>query len=274
LLIDFMKGLAIGMAAIAPGVSGGTLAVVLGIYEKAANAIANPFRDFRKKVKEFSPLAAGGVVGVLGFSNIISYLFRTYELEVKYLFIGLMLGTFPSLRKQADKDGFRILYLIPFAITLAAAILFSMETDLIPGSSGDEASHFLLIVLYGAIIGFGTIIPGISASFILMYLNVYDIVIDGISRLNPYVLIPAGIGFVLSVLGFANLISLLLRKTYGYTYYAIFGLTAGSILAVFPGFGIGWRYLLCYLLLTGGFILSYYLSNLEKPDKKIQFRLR
>lgn len=262
--MDFLKGMAIGIGAIAPGVSGGTLAVIFGLYEKITDAIANLFHEFWKKVKGFFFLGLGGVIGVLGFSNIISYLFKNYELEVKYLFIGLMAGTFPSLRKQADKQGFRYSYLIPFTITLAIAVLFAiLNNAAIEGAEGSHTS-FLLFVVYGAIIGFGTIIPGISASFLLMYLGSYEIMIDGISRLNLTVLIPAGIGFLIIVFGFAKLINLLFEKAYGYTYYAVFGLTIGSILSIFPGFGLSWRYWLGYGLLLGGFALSCYLSSLGK----------
>jgi putative membrane protein len=262
-VIDFLKGLVIGIGAVAPGVSGGTLAVILGIYEKITHAIADLFNEFWKKVKEFFPLALGGAVGVLGFSNIINYLFHHYEVEVKYLFIGLMIGTFPALRRQADRKGFKLWYLIPFIVMLAAAVLLSPQSSFIAEKNSSAELHFLMLVLCGAIIGFGTIIPGISASFILMYLGTYGIMMEGIARLNPLVLLPAGLGFVISVLGFAKLINMLFEKAYGFTYYAIFGLTAGSILAIFPGFGTGWRYVLCYLLLTAGCIVSYYLSNLN-----------
>lgn len=270
MLIDFLKGVVIGIGTIAPGVSGGTLAVIFGVYENITNAIASLFRDFWKKVKEFFPLALGGVVGVLGFSNIINYLFHNYELEVKYLFIGLMIGTFPSLRRQADKKGFRLRYLIPFVITLAAAAILSSQGDIVVGNSAQADYNLLLLAFCGAVIGFGTIIPGVSASFILMYMGTYGIMIEGIAKLNLAVLIPAGAGFVITVLGLAKLINLLFNKAYGYTYYAIFGLTAGSILAIFPGFGMGWRYILCYLLLAGGCVASFYLSNLvkERPNNK------
>lgn len=262
-MIDFLKGLVIGIGAIAPGVSGGTLAVILGVYEKITYAIANVFHEFWKKVKEFFTLALGGAVGVLGFSNIINYLFQHHELEVKYLFIGLMIGTFPSLRRQADKKGFRFWYLIPFIITLAAAIILSPQVDTASSSNIASELNFLLLAVCGAIIGFGTIFPGISASFILMYMGTYGVVMEGIARLNLAVLIPAGIGFAVSILLFAKLINMLFNRAYGYTYYAIFGLTVGSIFAIFPGFGTGWSYILCYLLLVVGCIVSYFLSRLE-----------
>ncbi len=266
--MDFFKGLAMGIGAIAPGVSGGTLAVIFGLYERITDAIANLFQGFWNKVKEFFFIGVGGVVGVLGFSQIISYLFKNFELEVKYLFIGLMIGTFPSLKKQANKKGFRFTYLIPFTITLFTAVLFAILNNNVAESVGGNRVSFLLFVLYGAVIGFGTIIPGISASFILMYLGSYEAMLEGISRLNLSVLIPAGIGFLIAVFGFAKLINMLFEKAYGYTYYAVFGLTIGSILSIFPGFGLGWRYWIGYGLLMGGFALSYFLSSLDKTDQR------
>ena len=266
MISDFLKGLVIGMGAIAPGVSGGTLAVILGVYEKITDAIAHLFTDFRKKVVAFLPLALGGILGVLGFSRIINYLFTNYEIEVKYLFIGLMAGTFPSLRKQANKQGFRYRYLISFGLALAMTILFSILENSAVSVISESRPGILLLVLYGAIIGFGTIVPGISSSFILMYLGVYQIMLNGISHLDFAVLIPTGIGFILSILWFAKLISMLFRKAYGYTYYAIFGFTIGSVVSIFPGIGFEWNYLLCVLLLAAGCALSYRLSKYEKSE--------
>ena len=266
MISDFLKGLVIGIGAIAPGVSGGALAVIMGVYEKITDALAHIFTNFWKKVVTFLPMVLGAVVGVLVFSRVINHLFGNYEVAVKYLFIGLMVGTFPSLRKQADLHGFRYRYLIPFLLALAVTVLFSVLEGNTTNAVSAVRPGFLHLVLYGAIIGFGTIIPGISASFILMYLGVYQIMLDGISGLEFAVLIPAGIGLILSILGFARLISLLFRKAYGYTYYAIFGFTIGSVVSIFPGFGLEWKYLLYLLLLAAGLTLTYQLSKFEQTD--------
>lgn len=267
MISDFLKGLVIGMGAIAPGISGGTIAVILGVYEKITDAIANIIdilKHFRKKVWDYLPLGLGGIAGVLGFSRIINFLFDHYGLEVKYLFIGLMAGTFPSLQKQAARHGFRCRYLIPFALALAATVVFSILDNSGVNAAAGSRPGTLLLMLYGAIIGFGTIIPGISASFILMYLGAYQALMEGVSNLDVFILLPVGIGFILSIVGFAKLISLLFRKAYGYTYYAVFGFTIGSVLSIFPGIGLSWTYLLCMLLLVLGFVSSYLLSKMEK----------
>lgn len=267
MISDFLKGLIIGIGAIAPGISGGSIAVTLGVYEKITDAIANLFyilKNFKKKAWDYLPLVLGGIAGVLGFSRVISFLFDHYELEVKYLFIGLMAGTFPSLQKQADSHGFRYKYLIPFVLAMGATVFISILDD--PGAGAVTSSRpgILLLILYGAIVGFGTIIPGISASFILMYLGAYQVLMKGLANLDMLILLPVGVGFILSILGFAKLINLLFKKAYGYTYYAIFGFTIGSVISIFPGIGFSWNYLLCVLLLVLGFAFSYWLNKIEK----------
>lgn len=262
-LKSFLKGIALSVGAIAPGVSGGTLAVIFGIYERITEAIAHVFRNLKENVIFFFPIALGGGFGILVFSRIINYLFTDYNIEVKYLFIGLMVGTFPSLFKQANKRGFKYAYSIPFIITLGIATIFSVldneVMNILPGNNQGLPQ----LIVYGLIIGFGTIIPGISASFILMYIGAYELVLDSIASINIPMLIPIGIGFVLSVILFARLINLLFEKAYGYTYYAVLGFTIGSIIPIFPGFQVSFRYLIGVVLFLIGLIISSYLSRYE-----------
>lgn len=260
----FIKGLLIGMGAVAPGVSGGALAVIFGLYEKITDAIAGIFKDFKNNVIFFFPIALGGGVGVLAFSKIMKYLFLHYDVQVKYLFIGLMIGTLPSVLKQANKRGFRSIYLLPsiaaLALTIFSIIIEKVGMNIIPETS----SGILWLAIYGAIIGIGTIVPGISASFVLMYIGAYQIVLDGIADIDFAVLIPVGIGFAVSIVIFAKLISLLFKRFYGYTYYTVLGFVIGSIIAIFPGIGFNLKYLISVLLFIIGFYLSYTLSKFSK----------
>ncbi|SCG84195.1 putative membrane protein [Proteiniborus sp. DW1] len=266
-LIGFLKGMALSVGAIAPGVSGGTLAVIFGIYERITDAIAHVFKSFKENVVFFFPIALGGGFGILVFSRLINYLFKNYNIEVKYLFIGLIIGTFPTLFKQANKKGFKYSYLIPFIITLGIAVVFSVlegkVMNIIP-NSGDGILH---LIIYGSIIGFGTIIPGVSASFILMYIGAYELVLDSIASINIQILFPLGIGFVLSIVLFARLISWLFKRAFGYTNYAVLGFVIGSIIPIFPGFQLDSRYLIGLGLFIVGLYVSLYLSKYEKAEK-------
>lgn len=263
-LSDFFKGLFIGIGAIAPGVSGGTLAVIFGVYEKITEAVASIFNNFKEKAVLFFPLALGSAVGIIAFGKVMNYLFENYNTEVRYLFIGLMIGTFPSLFRHANKNGFKKTYYYPFIIALGMTLLFTeLGNNTVELNSAAKPTIFNLIA-YGVIIGFGTIVPGISASIILMYIGAYQLLLEALANLDLAILIPTGIGFILSIIIFAKIINLLFKKFYGYTYYAVLGFVIGSIVPIFPGIALDQRYLLPIVLFIIGLSLSYYLSKFEK----------
>lgn len=263
-LSDFFKGLFIGIGAIAPGVSGGTLAVIFGIYEKITEAVANIFSDFKEKVVLFFPLALGSGVGIIAFGKIMNYLFANFNTEVRYLFIGLMIGTFPALFKKANKNGFHKTYYYPFIIALGLTLLFAGLGNNLVATDPIVKPETLDLITYGIIIGFGTIVPGISASIILMYIGAYQQLLEAIANIDIAMLIPTGIGFIISIIIFAKIINLLFKRFYGYTYYAVLGFVIGSIVPIFPGIALDWQYLLPIALFIIGLALSYYLSKFEK----------
>ncbi len=260
-LSGFLKGVAMGAGAIAPGVSGGALAVIFGLYDKITDFIAHLNRNFKRNLVFFIPIGIGGVAGVLIFSRIIEFLFQNFETEVRYAFVGLMLGTLPSVIREANKKGYKQKYLFPFIISLVLTLVVTyLENNavILINEVGTSPVH---LIIYGLIIGFGTIIPGVSASIILMYMGAYEIIIGAISDLHIIFIFYMGIGFVLSILLFAKLISMLFEKAYGMTYYTILGLVLGSIVSIFPGFEISIYYLMNLLILLLCCILSYSLSR-------------
>lgn len=272
-LSDFLKGMIIGIGAVAPGVSGGTFAVMLGVYDKLTDAIADVFHDFKKKVWVLFPLALGIGVGVLGFSKIMKYLFENHDAQVKYLFIGLMIGTLPAVFKEANKRGFKKVYLLPCIITFSITILFMILENSAINIIPENNPGIIAFIIYGVIIGFGTIVPGISSSFILMYIGAYEILLDGIVNFDLMVIIPVGIGFVISIILFAKLISLLFKRIYGYTYYTVLGFVIGSIITIFPGIEFNIEHLIGLVLCLIGFYMSFSLSNYKKGDKNLIIKL-
>ena len=151
--------------------------------------------------------------------------------------------------------------MIPFIITLSITFLLTyLENNSVIMISNADTSPVHLII-YGLIVGFGTIVPGVSASIILMYLGAYEVVIGAISNLQIVFIFYIGIGFILSVVLFAKLISMLFERAYGFTYYAILGLVLGSIISIFPGFEMSSYYFMNLLILLLCFIASYSLSR-------------
>lgn len=233
-IINILKGIVIGIGGIAPGVSGGAFAVMLGVYDKLTEAIATFYKDFWAKMTFLSSIGIGVGIGIVGFSNVMTFLFAHFETLVKFAFIGLMVGTLPSVFGEANKSGFKKRFLVPFTLSFALTVIFAY----LDSKGVDRISVSVLstsgAVFYGGVIALGTIVPGISSSIILMYAGVYEAVLTGISNLDFAMLIPMGFGFGLTVLLLAKIISYMFKKFYGYTYYMVLGFVVGSIVALMP----------------------------------------
>lgn len=259
-----ITGFFIGIGAIAPGISGGAIAVIFGLYDRIADAIAHFYRGFREKMRFLLPLCLGGGAGVLLFSQVISWLFAHYNTPVRILFIGLMAGTLPSLFRTAAKEGFRRRYLLAFFAAAAATAVLG-RSDGVAVLGGTVTLSFPVLVACGAVIGFGTIVPGVSSSFLLMAAGLYEPLMQILTSLEGKKLLPLGLGFVLFVLLFAKAVSYLYRKAYGWTSFTVAGLLVGSIVPVIPAqIPLDWFTAgACLLAVSGGWLSWYLLKRKE-----------
>lgn len=271
--INFLKGILVGIANLIPGVSGGTMAVSVGIYDKLISCIGNFFKNFKKTFKEnmlfLIPIGLGSVFGIIAFSKLLKFLLEHYEMQTCFTFIGLILGSIPFIFNNANKKGFRKKFLISFLISFAFGSALSILEIL--GITGNEITNFstdpltlIIIILYGFIAAISMVIPGISGSFILLLLGVYSAVLGAVSSLNFLVLIPFAIGVILGIIISTKLLDYLLKHFYGYTYYAILGFIFGSIPSIFPGFTFNLSGLFSIILLIVGFISTFIISKLSK----------
>ncbi len=265
----FLAGFFIGIGMIAPGVSGGVFAVMYGIYDKMLAALANIFRDFKKNFTYLAPIALGGIISVLLTSRVILFFFVNYPTPTKYLFIGLVLGSLPTIWKEVNSQGFKkghiFWFFITFVIIAGLAFLQIKGEGLIPPVSANPSIPALLF--YGGIIGFGSVVPGVSASFILIYLgNAYEMLLAAISSLNFAILIPTGLGVLISIVFLIKLINFLFSRFYALTYSCILGIVLGSVVAIWPGFLWGWQAVLCLVLFIVGFLFSVKIGSLKAKN--------
>lgn len=260
-LANFIKGLIIGIGAIAPGVSGGAFAIMLGVYDRITDAIGNFYIDFREKFIFLAVIGSGALLGIVGFSNVLEFLFTDYELMTKFVFIGLILGSISSVFKEANKKGFRKVYLIPLGITLCVTVMFTVLDKTYVSVMSDEPLSFVTCVLYGGIIAIGTIVPGISSSIILMYAGVYGNILSAIGSLKFTLLLPLGIGFAITMLLLSKLINFLFQRFYSWTYYAVLGFVLGSMTALLPSAKGMMDWVLGSLMLAIGFMCSHWMTH-------------
>ena len=234
-LLRVIQGVAIGVCAILPGVSGGVLAVTMDLYERMVKALRSFFRDVRANFLFLLPIFIGGVIGVLGASNSLKLFFDNHYGPVTVLFCGFVLGNLPWLLIEARGErrdiARNILSLIAgLAFILAVAYFESTLTS-------NEVAAFLSpkkALLAGAVLAVGIIVPGVSASFLLLYMGTYSAILTAIAHVDLSTLFYVGIGFLLAAALLIGLVDRMLSKYHALSYFAIIGFSLGSVAIVIP----------------------------------------
>lgn len=287
-LINIIKSIFIGVGSIAPGVSGGAIAIILGLYEEIIHAINNLFKDIKKHGLFLLSIGIGVGIGIIIFSTIQLSLIKKYEMQTMFVFAALVIGTIPTLFKKANKEGFNYKLLIPFCITLIIGIIFTIVNN---ASISDNVKkteivmsieNIVFLIIVGFIMAGSLVIPGISGTVLLFLLGVYGLVLNTISSLKDilflssikemfftlidrlYILIPLIIGLAIGVFFFSKLMEYLLKKHYSYTYYAIIGFVIGSIPELLPKITFGKPFILSLILFFIALTFSLQFNRLIK----------
>lgn len=232
-ITSILKGIAIGAGAILPGISSGVLCVLFGIYENLVNSILGLFKDFKKNFLFLLPIAIGVFIGVVLFGNILRYLFSNFNTFIRFIFIGLILGSLPSLFKEVNlKKGFRVSYLFYTLITfLIGMFLIYLENNFVVSFA---SISFPYLFLCGFLMSIGIVFPGISSTVILMLLGIYYVYLEAVSILNITVLVPIILGLLVGSIIFLIVIKYLLSTFYVQTFYSIIGFVLSSIFVLLP----------------------------------------
>ncbi len=238
-LLLVIKGMIIGVANIIPGVSGGTLAITLGIYERLIKIISNLKKELKKNLSFIIPLGLGAVMAVLILSKIIDFTLEKYPLPTFLFFIGLIIGGIPLLYKKIQHKKKDISNMIVFLITFGIVLLMALggHSNNVVDFANAGVFIYPALFLVGSIAAATMIIPGVSGSFVLMLLGFYKPIINTISNLvslnnviaNILLLIPFGLGIIIGIVVVAKLIEFLLKKYEVKTYYGILGFVFASI---------------------------------------------
>lgn len=283
------KSIFIGVGSIAPGVSGGALAIVFGLYEKIIYSINNLLSDIKTNGTFLMSVGLGAGIGVVIFSSIQLTLIENYEMQAMFVFAGLVVGTLPTLFKKANEKGYSQQFLIPFFITLALGLLFTYlnQTSISDNVQDRDVVMNFKNIMYLFLIGFimsgSLVIPGISGTVLLFLLGVYGLIINAVASVKDvlllpfgtkqmffeffdkmYILIPLGLGLAVGVIAFSKLMEYLLKEHYSYTYYAILGFVIGSIPELIPGFNFGPTGILSLILFLVSLLVSLQINRMVK----------
>ena len=240
-LINFIKGFILGIANVIPGVSGGTKAVSMGLYELILSSIGNFFKDIKGNFIKLLPIILGILVAIVSTSKLVTYALTNYKAQTLCLFIGLIFGGVSLIMKKIKGKGSKINYLIFFIVFFFVISLNFLKTGLIEISFTNMGIiDYLLLLLMGFIASSAMVIPGISGSFILMVLGYYDKIIYTISTITDFsklgsnllILVPFGIGVIIGIVFMAKLITNLIKKYETKTYFAIMGFVLSSVVVL------------------------------------------
>ena len=277
-ILYIIFGVIIGVANIIPGVSGGTMAVVLNIYDKLIDSVSNFRKDFKKSIMFLLPIGIGAVIGIVAFSKLIELLLTNYPLATNFFFIGLILGSIPMIFKRATEDRFRPSSLVPFLLFLIGMLVLSSFSD--GTMSGEVVSQlsagiFINLLVCSAIAAAAMILPGVSGSMVMVILGTYNTVLTAISSMNILMLVPVGIGVLIGIIGGAKVIDLCLKKFPQATFFAILGLILGSIypLIANAGFSFSAEGIVAIVLMIVAAGISLAFSS-EKLKAKIEAKTK
>lgn len=240
-LINFIKGFILGVANVIPGVSGGTMAVSMGVYELILSSIVNFFKDIKGNFSKLLPIALGILVAIVSTSKLVTYALTNYKAQTLCLFIGLIFGGVSLIMKKIRGKGSKTNYLIFFVVFFLVISLNFLKTGLIEISFTNMGIiDYILLLVMGFIASSAMVIPGISGSFILMVLGYYDKIIYTVSTITDFsklgsnllILVPFGIGVAMGIIFMAKLITNLIKKYETKTYFAIMGFVLSSVVVL------------------------------------------
>lgn len=245
---SILKGMVIGIANIIPGVSGGTMMVSMGIYDKLIHCITHLFSEFKQSVKFLFPIAVGMGIAIIASAFGLEWLFESFPVEANLLFTGLILGSLPILWKNVKgskiKTGHLIAALAFFALVVGMAAFGGAE-----GAAADlsfSLINVLKLFVVGVITSATMVIPGVSGSMVLMLLGFYQPVLSAITDFiealtsldvegilaGMGILVPFGLGVVAGIFAVAKLVEIIFEKFPLYAYWAIIGLVVASPVAI------------------------------------------
>ncbi len=272
-IITAVKAFFVGASMTLPGISGGTTAIILNVYDRLIQAVSELFspKDFIKNLKKnflfLAVFAVAAVLGLVTLSQALLFITEKFPVPMHFLFTGAVLGSVPMLLKKTNSKKVTPKLLISALVGLAAVftidLIPALPSDITNISDGFGLTEILTFLISGIVLAFALILPGISFSHMLMVMGIYETFYEAIGTLNIPFLAIIGISLLIGIALLIKIIAITMEKFPQLTYSVIIGFVLGSIKDLYIGLPTGWMIPVSILTLAGGFILVYSISLKE-----------
>lgn len=235
---NLYRGIVIGASDVVPGVSGGTIAVLLGIYDRLIEAINGIFsKGWKNHIGFLIPLGGGMALSIFSLSRLIEWLLANHMIPTYFFFLGLIIGILPLLFNEIDvKRNFLLRHYIFLLIGVIVMTLLLFVKESTPAVITDiSLSTYILLFVSGFLGSSAMILPGISGSMVLLMIGVYPTVISAISNLQINIIFVTGLGILVGFIVMSKIINYFLYRFKAATFAIIIGMVIGSIFVIFPG---------------------------------------
>ena len=263
-----IQGCIVGIGAILPGVSGGTLCYAFGIYNPIIEVLSHPFKGIKKHWKMLIFVFLGVGVGFVGFAGVTNWLLGLNEGVVLCVFVGLIAGTLPDIWKDAGEKGRNKFSIIALLVSFAAitAVFYIFKNVL----ALTIEPNFIGWLLCGLLWGLSFIVPGFSSSTLLLFFGIYEKMSEGISRLDFSVLIPLGIAMLATLLLFSKLMEFVFDRFHSVVSHCVLGFVVATTLMILPSFNTSFVNILVYIgCIACGAVASFFFSKACNKIKAI-----
>lgn len=231
MLLRLLQGALIGLGAVLPGISGGVLCVIFGIYRPVMELLSDPRKHYKTHLPRLAPVIVGMGIGFLGVANLLAFFLDRYPNQSVCLFVGLIGGMLPSLMHQAGEKGRSkgswIALVLTFVVVLGLLVTLEVFSIQVVPSLG-------WYLFCGFCLALSVIAPGMSFSTLLMPLGLYTPFVEGLGRLRIAVLVPGAVGAVVTVILLAKAVDRLFERHYSIAFHGIVGVVAAATLVIIP----------------------------------------
>lgn len=234
ILKDILKGFLIGSSMSVPGVSGGTMAILLGIYDKLISSISNFFHDVKGNFLFLAKICVGGALGLLVLARLISFMLDTFPIPVSFFFLGAVIGGIPALYEKTKESPFKVSSFLYFALGLAIVISIGfIPTGKLTLGTGSGITQILMLLVTGIVIAIALVLPGISTSHMLLILGMYDSMLLAITEFDLVYIGVLGTATLIGIILITKPLEWVMKKYHHQTYCMIIGFVLGSTSEIF-----------------------------------------